>query len=443
MTSDARFERLLADVLAEVAPSREPDRLVPEILRAARRVHRWPRWLALIKEPPMRVSSRVGVGSPTFRLVSVMAITLALLLAVGAAVVAGASLLPSPAPHVLPPYGPAANGAIIYEVGGDIYVADATGDNARPIVAGPERDAYPWFSHDGTKIAFGRGTDADLALMVANADGSDVHEVMRAIQSADFMPSDSQLVATRTIDGQLVISIVDVDGGNLHDLDIGDLRLAAGPGGVISPLGWVEPRPTDGQELVFTANPDKSSIDRGFYAIRPDGTGLRQIGDIRTGESQVAPYQVSMQDPVLSPDGKTVAYWSWEARAGGSPDTYLHVRDLDTGHDRQLDLYPFSDRGYGPHFSPDSRSLIFESHSATTPGDVQLVIAPADGSQPATPIGPSYKEERAFDFSPDGTKVFLTLSSPPGTTIIDLATGDFALTKQAIPTVPNWQRLAP
>ena len=37
MTTDDRFERLLVDVLAEVAPTREPDRLVPEILRAARR----------------------------------------------------------------------------------------------------------------------------------------------------------------------------------------------------------------------------------------------------------------------------------------------------------------------------------------------------------------------------------------------------------------------
>ena len=70
----------------------------PRSLRAARRERRWPRWLALIKEPPMRISSRVAVGSPTFRLASLMAITLALIIALGAAVVAGASLLPSPAP---------------------------------------------------------------------------------------------------------------------------------------------------------------------------------------------------------------------------------------------------------------------------------------------------------------------------------------------------------
>ena len=143
--------------------------------------------------------------------------------------------------------------------------------------------------------------------------------------------------------------------------------------------------------------------------IRPDGTGLRQVGDIRTGESQTAPLQISLQDPVLSPDGKTLAYWSWESKAGGSPDSYVHIRDLTTGQDQLLDLYPFHDSGYGPHFSPDGTLLLYESHSATSPGNDQLVIAPVDGSQPARPIGPSYyyQSRQGFDFSPDGTKVFL------------------------------------
>ena len=58
-----------------------PTGLVPETLRAARRVRRWPRWLALIKEPPMRISSRVAVGSPTVRLAYVAILTLLLTLA--------------------------------------------------------------------------------------------------------------------------------------------------------------------------------------------------------------------------------------------------------------------------------------------------------------------------------------------------------------------------
>ena len=425
MTSDDRFEQLLADVLADVAPTRQPDRLVPEILRAARRERRWPRWLALIKEPPMRISSRVAVGSPTLRLALVMALTMALILATAAAVVVGASPQPSPVAHVLPPFGPAANGSIVFQAYGDIYLADANADIATPIVTGPDTDHYPWFSHDGKKIAFGRGPDNDLAMMVANTDGTDVHEVMATTEWAEFMPSDKQLVATRSDNGRLVISVVNVDGSDPHDLGLGD----------VVPRGWVMPRPPDGQEIIFTGHPDATSLDVGIYGIRSDGTGLRTIGDVRTGESQVDPLQISQQDPVLSSDGKTMAYWSWESKAGASPDSYVHVRDLTTGKDQLLDLYPFHDSGSGPHFSPDGKLLLYEAHSATVDGDDQLVVAPVDGSQPARPIGPSYYYEfrSGYDFSPDGTKVYLTMNSPASTQIIDVATGDAVTTKANIP----------
>ncbi len=94
MTSDDRFEALLADVLVDVAPTREPDRLVPEILRAARHERRRPRWLALVKEPPMRIHSHVAVGSPIARVAFLLLLTLLMAVLATGAVVTGASLLP-------------------------------------------------------------------------------------------------------------------------------------------------------------------------------------------------------------------------------------------------------------------------------------------------------------------------------------------------------------
>jgi outer membrane protein assembly factor BamB len=96
--NEVRLERLLTELLADTAPTREPDRLVPETLRAARRVRRRRQWLALLKEPPMRLNHRVAVGSPILRMASMAALTAALVLALAAAVVAGASLLPDPGP---------------------------------------------------------------------------------------------------------------------------------------------------------------------------------------------------------------------------------------------------------------------------------------------------------------------------------------------------------
>jgi parallel beta-helix repeat protein len=97
MSTDERFDQLLADLLDSGAPSRAPDRLVPETLRALGHAPRWPRWLAYLKEPPMRVSSRVAVGSPTARLTAIIAATLLLAIVATGAVVGATSLLAGPA----------------------------------------------------------------------------------------------------------------------------------------------------------------------------------------------------------------------------------------------------------------------------------------------------------------------------------------------------------
>ncbi len=98
MSGDHRPDRSLAELLGDIAPDHAPARLRRDFLAAMDGVRPRPRWFALIKEPPMRLSARVAVGSPTFRLVSLTAIAMALILALGAAVVTAASLLPSPKP---------------------------------------------------------------------------------------------------------------------------------------------------------------------------------------------------------------------------------------------------------------------------------------------------------------------------------------------------------
>ncbi len=111
----------------------------------------------------------------------------------------------------------------------------------------------------------------------------------------DFMPADDQMVGTRTVDGRTVLSMIDVTGGAIRDLDVGDIELR----------GWVMPRPPDGQEIVFTGRPHPGKKDLGIYGIKPDGTGLRTIGAISTtesGDGGVPPTnQISFQDPVHLP----------------------------------------------------------------------------------------------------------------------------------------------
>jgi dipeptidyl aminopeptidase/acylaminoacyl peptidase len=417
MTNDDRFEQLLADMLADVAPTRQPDRLIPEILRAARRERRWPRWLALIKEPPMRISSRVAVGSPTLRLASVMALTMALVLAAAAAVVVAASPPPSPVHTVLAPFGPARNGSLVYEVAGDIWAADATGSNGVPIISGPTFDHAPWFSHDGTRIAFTRdAADGTAQLMVARSDGTGIVPVTSDFKWADWSPDDKQFVVAHTVDGQEVISIVAADGsGVARTFDLGGVK----------PADWVAWRPTDGKEILFGGYPG-AGPDVALYSMGSDGVGLHAITPAIAPES---PGAGTFANPRVSPDGSTIVYWTWRQDNGG----LAHLLDLATGNDRMVDSFG----GSISQFSPDSSTVIGQ-------GDHHLVIQPVDGSSPGKEFGPSFADQMGhqFEFSPDGTKVFLTIGSPGTTTMIDVATGESSVI-QTMPNYPSWQRLAP
>jgi hypothetical protein len=91
---DSRLERQLA----ETPTSRAPDRLRADIVTATSRQRQRPPWLTSLKEPPMRFRSKVVAGSPALRLAAVLAVTMALLLAVAGAVIAGASPQPSVVP---------------------------------------------------------------------------------------------------------------------------------------------------------------------------------------------------------------------------------------------------------------------------------------------------------------------------------------------------------
>jgi len=101
MNDDFRFERLFEDGLHELAPRRAPDRLRTKVKAETSEVRPRARWLALIKEPPMRINSRTAAGSPTARVAAIMVATLLATLLVISAGVAGARLLAADGPIVV------------------------------------------------------------------------------------------------------------------------------------------------------------------------------------------------------------------------------------------------------------------------------------------------------------------------------------------------------
>jgi hypothetical protein len=99
MSEHGAFERFVADRFADVERALPPAHPIDDLLSEARRTRPLPRWLATIKEPPMRVSSRVAVGSPILRVASLALLVMILSVLTAGGMAVGATLLASPSPE--------------------------------------------------------------------------------------------------------------------------------------------------------------------------------------------------------------------------------------------------------------------------------------------------------------------------------------------------------
>ena len=88
------LERFVADQFDRARDTAQAtDSALDDITLETARTHQRPRWLALIKEPPMRTNSHLAVGSPTVRVAAVMVATLLLAMLTVGAGIAGSRLL--------------------------------------------------------------------------------------------------------------------------------------------------------------------------------------------------------------------------------------------------------------------------------------------------------------------------------------------------------------
>ena len=193
----------------------------------------------------------------------------------------------SPPARVPAPFGPARNGEIVSSADGDIYLVDPATHGSSPADRRPDFDFGPVFSRDGTRFSFLRGgptdcgqPDCGLILVVANADGTGVREITPGVpmlDGLDWSPDGSQLaILTAAEDGQgHGLAIVNADGSGMRTLDL------ARP---VHLPSWLPP---DGGEIVFRG--EQLSDDApppGIFAVRPDGSGLREISTRPRGRRQ-------------------------------------------------------------------------------------------------------------------------------------------------------------
>ncbi len=198
MTTSARFERQLPDILEDLYLGPNPD-YRDEVLAAATRSRQRPAWAIPGRWIPMADIASRPTLVPRLPLRSIaVAVVLIALLAAAAVFYIGTRQT-----RVPQPFGPARNGQVAFAAGGDIFIGDPVTGTSRAIVTGPEMDGNPRFTRDGTRVAFmrqvGDVSTAPFDLIVSNADGSGLKVLATNLDTDDpyeWSPDGSYLVFT-------------------------------------------------------------------------------------------------------------------------------------------------------------------------------------------------------------------------------------------------------
>ncbi|MDP8905734.1 MAG: hypothetical protein M3N29_10595 [Chloroflexota bacterium] len=267
-----------------------------------------------------------------------------------------------------------------------------------------------------------------IALMVANADGSNVHMVVEPEVEGDrhwfeWSPDSDMFVIQNSADGVPPLSVVNVIGE--------PQRRAIGVPFEVHQVDWR----LGVDELIFIGRePEAGTGPRALYAVGIDGTRARElVPPPDSGTLAGGPFS-------LSHDGRFLAYTT--ANAAGHVSS--HILDLDSGETRRLGGF---NQGW-PTFSPDGERLALVRYPATgAAGQAFIVSSGGDGTD-AVAIGPEVPNRPGtpglrIQFSPDGTNLLIVHAAGAEAWVADVATGEYKTVALGDDQWVSWQRLAP
>jgi WD40-like Beta Propeller Repeat len=424
MNDDTRIERQLPQILADLGAGSRPDYTEVILARTAAARQR-PGWVFPERWLPMSALTQRMAAAPHVSWRALAVLALVVLALVSAALYAGSQQRRLPQP-----FGPAANGVIPYVYHGDLFAGDPITGESRLLVGGPEGDALPQFSPDGTRLAFIRdvGTTSikPIDIYVAKDDGSDptriTPEPIWDTKSISWTP-DSRSVA--------VISRVDASANKVELYD------ASGDGSVetiatAAGMDFVRFRPPDGREIMYRALVDGMW---GLFAIDADGSNPRPLAE----PTVPAEMDFSFRDATYTADGSRVLYQHgdeggccrlWVMNANGS-DPHPFVPEDVPGWSGQA--VP----------SPDGARIAFWWNPNDGPGHGVAVVR-ADGTGPLVDTGPRLSDTARWVWAPDSSKILMIPNdgSSPNAYLLDPDGGPWTTVPWQSDLDLDWQRVA-
>jgi len=401
MTHADRLERELTSWFADTAVPRTPD-YTGDILRETARTRQRPRWSFPERWLPASVVAlgRFAFRPVPWRTIGVLAI-LALLLAVAIAAFVGSQRRPPP------PFGPAANGLVVYDNGGDIFTVDPVNEARLAIVTGPELDHDPRWSLDGTRLLFLRRSGGGDIPVIVDADGRNLIVAQTDpigeldAEGIAWSPNGRSIAMIGRLGGDRDLLIVDAVDGRVTALDANYQG---------ADLYW---RPPDGRQLMYLGG---TPADMRLYLISVEGSPV-ELATSGVGDG--------LRPAGWTPDGRHFAFQR--------PDLRTSIVDVVTGAETVIPVA-------FPQLSNDGTRIVGLNGNET---ETWLCVASATGG-PCNPITPEFPGEWGtyYRWSPDDEWILTTRSDG----VVFLFDPDGGTTDQ--PSWPSdgassWQRTAP
>ena len=431
MTSPRRLETDLPAVLADLYLAGIPD-YRDDIVRQTAATRQRPAWTFPERWLPMDLVTKVAPGAPRipWRAIGALAVLALLVAALLAAYVGSQRRLPSP-------FGPAANGVMMYSRDGDIYTIDAVGDTPRLLVGGPLNEQLWGISRQGTQLAFLRSAAAaePSTLWVIGVDGSGQRQLDGAywsVGTVDWSPNGDALAVGYRDRGLGRIAVVPTDGSAAAKLDL--TFEATQP-------TW---RPPDGQQLSFRG---RDSAAWGQFLIDRDGSDVTRL-DLPSEHLFLTEYDV--RDATWSADGRRLLYDGLHTVAAGNHSGLrVHVAAVDPSgvvlSDSRYDFEDTADDELNASWLTNDQVVYQRRLGNEEVGIVDsLRIGTLTEGAPTFDLGITSDggDGVGYEIAPDRTRLIATAWKERRTFLTDLTTRTSEVVDILTDEGATWQRIA-